>query len=202
LGARIKTLEGELELDKTKKTKLAEVAGQRQKLLEEKRRLDDDAVWAEQSYKKERQTASDERMARYLEYFALLDEERGVLGELYEPIKSALAVQGTQEQKLELVCRVTVDLNPWIERGAELFDQRKAGAFRYDQIEKIARTHLRKAWLACDTVKIRKGIEECLNHIRETHALRNQLKVWVSPEGCGGVALRRRPPRCQARNPL
>lgn len=35
MDAPIKSLEGELELDKTKKTKLAEIAGQRQKLLEE-----------------------------------------------------------------------------------------------------------------------------------------------------------------------
>jgi hypothetical protein len=51
MDARIKALESELELDKTKKTKLAEIAGQRQKLLEEKRRLDEEATWAEQSYK-------------------------------------------------------------------------------------------------------------------------------------------------------
>jgi ABC-type lipoprotein export system ATPase subunit len=182
MDVRIKALEGELELDKSKKTKLAEIAAQRQKLLEEKRRLDEEATWAEQSYKKERQAASDQRMTRYLEYFSLLEEEKAVLQELYEPLKSALAGQGSQEQKLELVCRVAVNINPWIERGAELFDQRKAGAFRYDQIEKIARLRLRKAWLACDAVKIREGIEECLNHIRETHALKNQLKSGFHPK--------------------
>jgi hypothetical protein len=127
------------------------ITDQRQKLLDEKRRLDEEAAWVEQSFKKERQAANDVRLASYLEYFGLLDEEKTVLRELYEPPRSALADQGSQEQKLELVCRVTVKLNAWIERGAELFDQRKAGAFRYDQIERIARGRLWKAWRACDT---------------------------------------------------
>ena len=202
MEAQIKKLEGELELDKTKKSKLTEIAGQRQKLMDEKRRLDEDALWAAQSYKKERQRASDQRMAQYLEYFALLNEEKGVLGELYEPLKTALAGHGSQEQKLELVCRVTVDLKPWIERGAELFDQRKAGAFRYDQIEKIARLRLRKAWLACDTAKIREGIEECLAHIPRDARPEKSTQVWVSSEGRCGVALRRGSSRRQARDPL
>lgn len=36
--------------------------------------------------------------------------------------------------------------------------------------------------LACDEGKIREGIEECLNHIRETQALRNQLKSGFHPK--------------------
>lgn len=71
---------------------------------------------------------------------------------------------------------------PGSPEAAELFDLRKTGSFRYDEIEKIAKLKLRRAWAACDAPKIRAAIEECLGHIKETHALRNQLKAGFQPK--------------------
>ena len=182
LDAAIKKLEGELDIDKAKKAKIAEIGIQRQRLTDEKRRLDADAEWAEKSYKDERLRAGNIRLERYLSYFALLEEEKTVLQELYAPLKQALANQGTQEQKLDVVCRVNVDLAAWVARGAELFDLRKTGSFRYDAIEGIAKFKLGRAWAACDVVKIRAAIEECLVHIKETYALKNHLKTGFQPK--------------------
>ena len=83
LDTAIKKLEGELDIDKAKKTKIREIGTRRQQLTEEKRRLDDDAEWSEKSYKDERHLASNLRLEHYLAYFQLLDEEKGVLQELY-----------------------------------------------------------------------------------------------------------------------
>ena len=182
LDAAIKTLEGELDIDKAKKAKIAEIGIQRQHLTNEKRRLDADAEWVEKSYNDERLLARNIRLEHYLSYFALLDEETTVLQELYAPLKQALANQGTHEQKLDVVCRVNVDLDAWVGRGAELFDLRKTGSFRYDAIEKIAKCKLRRAWAACDALKIRAAIGECLGHIKETYALKNQLKTGFQPK--------------------
>ena len=182
IEAAIKRLESDLDIDKTKKGKIANNTLQRQTLTKEKRRLTADAEWSEKSYKGERQEASDRRLELYLSYFALLEEEKGVLQELYEPFKTALTAQGAQEQKLDVICRVNVDLAGWIARGAELFDQRKTGRFRYEEIEKIAKFTLQRAWVSCDAAKVRAGIEKCLGQIKETHALKNQLKSGFRPK--------------------
>ena len=182
LDAAIKKLEGELDIDKAKKAKIAKISIQRQQLTDEKRRLDAGAKWVEKSHRNERLVAGNIRLERYLSYFGLLDEEKTVLQELYAPLKQALANQGTHEQKLDVVCRVNVDLAAWIARGAELFDLRKTGSFRYDEIEKIAKFKLHRAWAACDASKIGAAIEECLGHIKETHALKNQLKTGFRPK--------------------
>ena len=182
LDAAIKKLEGELDIDKAKKAKIAKISIQRQQLTDEKRRLDAGAKWVEKSYRNERLIAGNIRLERYLSYFGLLDEEKTVLQELYAPLKQALANQGTHEQKLDVVCRVNVDLAAWVARGAELFDLRKTGSFRYDEIEKIAKFKLHRAWAACDASKIGAAIEECLGHIKETHALKNQLKTGFRPK--------------------
>ncbi len=182
LDAAIKKLEGELDIDKAKKAKIAKISIQRQQLTDEKRRLDAGAKWVEKSYRNERLVAGNIRLERYLSYFGLLDEEKTVLQELYAPLKQALANQGTHEQKLDVVCRVNVDLAAWVARGAELFDLRKTGSFRYDEIEKIAKFKLHRAWAACDASKIGAAIEECLGHIKETHALKNQLKTGFWPK--------------------
>lgn len=67
-------------------------------------------------------------------------------------------------------------------QGAELFDLRKTASFRYDEIERIAKFKLRRGWAACDAPKIGAAIEECLGHIKETHALKNQLKAGFQPK--------------------
>ena len=182
LDAAIKKLEGELDIDKAKKAKIAKISIQRQQLTDEKCRLDAGAKWVEKYYRNERLIAGNIRLERYLSYFGLLDEEKTVLQELYAPLKQALANQGTHEQKLDVVCRVNVDLAAWVARGAELFDLRKTGSFRYDEIEKIAKFKLHRAWAACDASKIGAAIEECLGHIKETHALKNQLKTGFRPK--------------------
>ncbi|HLG54321.1 MAG TPA: hypothetical protein VI485_03255 [Vicinamibacterales bacterium] len=100
-------------------------SAQRQQLTEEKRRLDADAEWVEKSYKDERLLASNLRLEHYLAYFELLEEEKGVLQELYAPLKQALANQGSHAQKLDVVCRVKV-----MARSMAVFGKRSAASWR------------------------------------------------------------------------
>ena len=66
LDAAIKKLEGELDIDKAKKVKIAKISIQRQQLTDEKRRLDAGAKWVEKSYRNERLIAGNIRLERYL----------------------------------------------------------------------------------------------------------------------------------------
>jgi hypothetical protein len=93
----------------------------------------------------------------------LLDGRADLRQELYAPLKQALANQDSHETKLDVVCRVSVDLAAWVARGAELFDLRKTGSFRDDEIEKIAKFKLQRAWAACDapTLPGLRGTSEC-----------------------------------------
>jgi hypothetical protein len=181
LSAAITKAEADLKLDKAKKDKVLAIQKEHQKLLEEKRKLDAEFNWVEKNYKAERQDAQQLRMDGYLSYFDLLKEERDVLEELYAPLRKTLGSHGTQERKLDVVCRVEVDSGAWIARGAELFDLRKTGTFRYDQIEEIASKELTKAWLSCDKAAIRISLEKCVSLIKESDVLRSQLRSVFKP---------------------
>jgi hypothetical protein len=77
------------------------------------------------------------------------------------------------------MCRGEADVTAWIARGAELFDLRKTGTFRYDEIEKIAMSALKKAWEACNSASIRVALEKCLtlsNPLRRGAALRRSRR--------------------------
>ena len=89
-----------MDLDKARKGKIIEINAQRQKLVEEKRKLDAEFEWSGKPYSDARQELSDHRLDSYASYFELfLAEEEGVLSELHTPLKTALASQGEHEQK-------------------------------------------------------------------------------------------------------
>lgn len=181
LDAAIKKLENDMTLDKANKGKVLALGKQRQELVEEKRRLDAEHDWVQKSYKNERQEAQTRRMDAYLSYFELLKEERNVLEELYAPLRADLATQGAHEKKLDFVCRIEADTAAWVAKGAELFDLRKTGSFRYDSIEAIAVSELTRAWQSCDSQKIRVALDKCLALIKEADVLRTQLKAGFHP---------------------
>jgi predicted ATPase len=177
LQAAIEKLETDLKLDATRKRQVVTIEKQRQQIIEEKRKLDADYDWATKEYKSERASVHERRMATYTSYFELLSEERAVLDELYAPLKTTLASQGAHEQKLDLVCRVVVDVDTWIAKGAELFDLRKTGSFRYNEIEDIAKSELAKAWASCNPSRIQIALEKCVTKIKESDVLKTQLKT-------------------------
>lgn len=181
LDARIKKLEDDLKLDEAKKRKILEIQQQQHALAEEQRKLEVEFKWAENAYKVDREEVKSRRMNSYLRYFDLLDEERQVLEDLYGPLKAALSKQGEHERKLDMVCRVEVDTTAWITRGEELFDLRKSGSFRFDDIRIITGADLQKAWQACDKPRITAGLDKCLTLIKEAENLRAQLKVGYQP---------------------
>jgi ABC-type cobalamin/Fe3+-siderophores transport system ATPase subunit len=155
-----------LKLDEAKKQQVLQIQQQERVLAEELRKIEVDFSWLEASYQNERRDIQSERLASYLSYFDLLNEERRVLEELYSPLKTSLFAQGTQQRKLGIVCRVEVNLKDWIARGEELFDLRKSSTFQFDNIRKIAENDLLKAWQKCDLQSISAGLERSVALIK------------------------------------
>jgi hypothetical protein len=181
LETAIKKLENELKLDEGKKRKVLEIQRQERALTEEQRKLGSEDKWVQQHFLSERQELQRRRVESYLSYFRFLGEERQILEELYAPLKQALSNQGAHEQKLEMVCRIGVDTPGWVARGEEIFDLRKSGAFRFDDLRAIADKELDKAWEACNEGQIRAAVEKCVTLLRESQTLTNQLKAGYQP---------------------
>ena len=180
LDMAIASVEQELKLDEAKKRKLLEIQRQERALAEEQRKLESEFNWVQNTFLSNRQALQARRMESYLMYFQFLDEERRILEGLYAPLKEALSKQGTHEQKLEMVCRIAVDTAGWIARGEELFDLRKSGAFRFDDLRSRA-DELDKAWAGCNHEQIKAAIEHCVAIVRESQVLTSQLKTGYQP---------------------
>jgi hypothetical protein len=142
----IKEFEKALQLDEARKRRILEIQQQERLLIDELQKIENDFKWAEHEYPRERRELQEQRVQSYISYFQLLHEERGVLEQLYSPLRDALSQQGEHERKLGMTCRVEIDIDAWIARGEELFDLRKSGLFRFEDIRDIARRELLKAW--------------------------------------------------------
>ncbi|HEX5717454.1 MAG TPA: hypothetical protein VF179_14950 [Thermoanaerobaculia bacterium] len=172
-------LEMGINLDSERKRQILESQKQEEKFAAELVRINNEFRWLDEVYPEERKHKTEERNTCYLEFFDLLAEEQGVLYELYEHLRASLARQGQHEQRLELFCRVEVDVKAWVERGEDLFDLRRQGPLR-EGFGDFARRHLEGAWRSCDKEAIETGIEALINLIREPEILRSQLKTNVT----------------------
>lgn len=176
---RVEVLEKDITLDSERKRQILESQKQEEKLATELVKINNEFKWLEENYPQERGHKTDERNTRYIEFFDLLAEEQGILIELYEHLRSSLARQGQHEQKLELFCRIEVDVEGWVERGEDLFDLRRQGPLR-EGFGDFARRNLESAWRSCDKIAIQAGIDALIERIKEPEILRNQLKANVS----------------------
>ncbi len=163
----IKTTEKNLDLDEQKRKRLLalnrEILGLSRGLKstqEEIRSINEDLP-------KKRKAYASRRKDRCLRYFALLDEEKAILEELYAPLQERLARSGEHEERqLELYIKREVDLDSWVDRGDRLFDRRKI--FKGDdELRDLARTHLLDAWQSSDAAAAVEGITKIVNAIRE-----------------------------------
>ena len=176
---RVAALEKEIKLSGDKKRLILDSKKREEKQALDLARIDKEFQWLAEIYPQERKRRFEERVTFYLEFFDLLAEEQTILYELYEPLRASLAQQGQHEQKLELACRVEVDLESWVGRGEDLFDLRRQGPLR-EGFGDFARRHLNRAWRSCDKEAIRKGVEALIELIKEPEIIKSQLRSNVT----------------------
>ena len=131
------------------------------------------------------------RLEHYIDYFANLSEQQKTMQDLYEPIRDRLSQQALLKGKeLEFAIRTSADITSWLERGAALFDQRKAQPYgSFEKLGQEARKILLPAWTSGDRDKIlaafqtfRQGFgKESLNwqdYVRSGITLQDVL-IWL-----------------------
>jgi energy-coupling factor transporter ATP-binding protein EcfA2 len=113
--------------------------------------------------------ASKDRLNAYVAVFENMKREQQALEDLYHPIRNQLNDQAMLEHgQLELSIRWAVELKQWLERGAGLFDQRKAIPYgNYERMGEAACTILVPAWSSGDPNKIREKMEDFMAEFRK-----------------------------------
>ncbi|HEY1203898.1 MAG: hypothetical protein ABSH46_11895 [Bryobacteraceae bacterium] len=81
-----------------------------------------------------KKTEQDARMEKYLDFFALLDEEKTTLEGLYDPLRSALLAGTETDQKLAFIARSAWDTVSFAQRGLDILDRTRKGKYREDGV--------------------------------------------------------------------
>ncbi|MBO1358942.1 AAA family ATPase [Acetobacter sacchari] len=114
-------------------------------------------------------TFGTKRLDAYVAYFANLKLEQQALQGLYDPIRERLTKQALLKgRELEFAIRWAADVSTWIERGAALFDQRRAVPYgSVEQLGKAANRILLPAWASGDPERIRTAFEIFMGEFRK-----------------------------------
>lgn len=112
--------------------------------------------------------AKQERLEAYGGYFENLKLEQKALEELYRPVKKKLKRTGGKDHELEFSIRWNADVEGWLQRGIQLFDQRKANPYgSVQQLTDAANSILLPAWSEGDTKKIKEAFEIFMEKFRD-----------------------------------
>jgi energy-coupling factor transporter ATP-binding protein EcfA2 len=146
---------------KTIQTRLAAIATEIKKLTDEIEHIDGPE-------KARLIKARQERLEAYGGYFENLKLEQKALEELYKPVKKKLKGTGGKDQELEFSIRWNADVASWVQRGVQLFDQRRANPYgTVQQLTDAANRILLPAWTEGDTQEIKVAFEEFMGPFRE-----------------------------------
>ena len=126
----IRILSEKLQMTNARKLEFEKYEKDRQALEELVEALDKDITFIEGTLKEELFQKRQERLERYLDYFAILQEEKTALDELYAPLQTALADGGETDRKLQFNSQISFATEAHAATGCELFDNRKKGKFK------------------------------------------------------------------------
>jgi hypothetical protein len=109
------------------------------------------------------------RLEAYVAYFENLGIEQETLEGLYEPVREQLSAQALLRGKeLEFAIRWSANMNNWLERGAVLFDQRRAIPYgTFEGLSAAARQKLLPAWASGDPAAIGTAFDDFFSEFRK-----------------------------------
>ena len=169
LQKQIEEMQKRESADKARQERIKAIQSRISAIDTEAERIGNEIVQIEGPEKDRMTAARPRRLEAYVAYFGNLNHEQETLEELYAPVSDRLAGEAAakQEQDLEFSIRWEANLGEWLERGAALFDQRRA--IPYDTMENLAdaaRRILEPAWISGDPERIRPAMEEFLAEFR------------------------------------
>jgi hypothetical protein len=119
-----------------------------------------------------------ERMSIYLGFFKTLRDEQIILQNLYGPVRKRLETGGVQEKSLDFYIRWDIDVKTWLDRGVELFDQRR-GLPHGDMVAKTQEL-LEPAWRSGDAAKIEAAVAAFIEPFGKTETLYLRSGIGVT----------------------
>ena len=171
LTAQITALEQTVASDQIIRNQIQTIQRKISGLNQELQRLQAEILFAESETTKRQQDIRAERLDAYRKLFESWKTEQVTLEALYQPVQEKLASGDKEEQELDFYIRWNVDLEGWLDRGNNLFDQRKGHPFGSpDKFRESVEEHLMPGWLAGDPVLIRAGMDTVLGLFKEKNA--------------------------------
>ena len=165
LGAEIKDLEKKQTVDKTRQDRVKQIQTRLTQITTEKKQINVEIAYIEGTEKKRMAVAREERHAAYMNYFINLRREHDALEKLYAPVTESLNENSAleHEKHLEFSIQWMANVDKWIDRGVDLFDQRKSIPYgNKEGILQAAKEKLVPAWVSGDTKKIKTGLIDFL----------------------------------------
>jgi ABC-type cobalamin/Fe3+-siderophores transport system ATPase subunit len=123
-----------LNLSQSKRAAFEKFETDRSKLEEQIEALETEIKTIESTLEAELFQQRQLRVEKYLDYFAILKEEKKALDGLYAPLRVALEAGGDTDKKLQFQSRVSFDAAAHASNGAELFDNRRRGKFKDQEL--------------------------------------------------------------------
>ena len=160
LGKEIANLGKKESNDKARTMRIEQIQRRIAAIDTETERLENEIKQIKGSDQGRRNTIRTELVTAYREYFENLKKEQTTLADLYSSIT-------IQKQALEFSICWEVDLETWLMRGEELFDQRRTIPYRnMDGLRKAAEEKLVPAWSSGDPDEIKRAMNDFLESFR------------------------------------
>jgi hypothetical protein len=167
---QIANLTAQESADKARQAKIREIQTRTSAINTEIERIEREIAKIGGPDKDRLQQAAKERLDAYVAFFENLTEEQKTLQELYGPVKARLSSESAaeQEQRLEFSIRWEADLPKWLERGGQLFDQRRTIPYgTMQELSEEAHKILEPAWISGDPERIRAAHETFITKFRD-----------------------------------
>jgi hypothetical protein len=184
LDHRLEMLNALLATDEQQRLRLIDLQKHRARIEGDRHRLEAEIANLDGTVTEELAAKIEERWAKYLSFFDLLDEERAQLAKLYEPLKKVIPADGDgAEAGFELDVRLSAAPGEWIEVGRDMFDKRRNGvALANDGVLKETRRSLFEAWQSADRQAIRLSLEWLMAQMGSPFVISEQLLAHASLE--------------------
>ena len=188
LDAEIKDLEKKQTVDKARQDKVKQIQTRLTQINTEIEQINAEISRIEGPEEHRKKAVRQERYAAYMSYFINLGREHKTLEKLYAPVTESLNEDSAleHEKHLEFSIQWTADVDKWIDRGVDLFDQRKSIPYENKEgILQAAKEKLVPAWVSGEPENIRAGLEKFLEEFKSpTKYLRSdisyrELLQWI-----------------------
>jgi ABC-type lipoprotein export system ATPase subunit len=179
LGKQIEDIEKRVASDQARRNQIQQIQKRVASISQEIARLQKEIIGVESTNAARQKNIRQARLDTYEKLFQSWKKEQVVLEGLYEPVRGRLQ-QGLKEEKmLDFYISWDVDLEHWLGRGNDLFDQRKGHPFGSAlKFRQEVQSSVLPGWETGDPGQIKAGMEKLLDLFKQ-HSVESHLRAKV-----------------------